>query len=137
MSHILLRDHVHMSKQTFPQHNSCRVFSPQRSCASTASRRRFKISFAKYGIYLINFTTHCCLDCRIFFSNAKSAGLALNKVMRWFIFTAALPSSPLSATTTTIITSDTHMHRNMANRAPHHHQCPTQPQGKMTPIAYK
>jgi len=90
---------------------------------------------AKYGIYLIYFTTHCCLDCRIFFSNAKSAGLSLNKVMRWFIFTAALPSSPLSATT--IITSDTHMHRNVANRAPHHHQCPTQPQGKMTAIGCK
>ena len=27
---------------------------------------------AKYGIYLINFTTYCCIDCQIFFSNAKS-----------------------------------------------------------------
>ena len=35
--------YIHMSKQTLPQHNSCRVFSPQRTCASTASHRRFKI----------------------------------------------------------------------------------------------
>ncbi len=49
--------YIHMSKQTLPQHNSCRVFSPQRSCASTASRRWFKFSFSPTHLHPLVFGT--------------------------------------------------------------------------------